>query len=253
MKTVGIAMPRIDGPLKTSGTAMYASDHHFPGMLYAVAVGSTIANGKIERMDVAAAEKMPGVHAVLHHGNMDKIFRTAPDSDFTAYMDEQRPAFEDDVIRYYGQYVALAVAETFEQAQAAARAVRVTYRSEKPNVSEELGLKEMKDLGEMSKRGDLEKAFAAAPVKVDQTYTTPSETHSAIELHATVAVWEGDILTLHETSQGVTNHRNVLVQQLGTPKEKVQVISKFLGSGFGGKLFPWPHSALAGAAARQVG
>ena len=256
MTAVGTAIPRIDGPLKVSGTADYTSDHNFPGMLYAVPVGSTIANGRIEKIDTIDAEKMPGVHRIFHRENLgNKMFRTMPDTDFTAHMDEQRPPFEDDIVRYHGQYVALAVAETFEQAQAAAHTVKVTYRAEKPNIEAELGLgtpPSGEGLKVESERGDIEKAFASAPVKIDQTYTTPPETHSAIELHGSVAVWEGDSVTLYETSQGVVNHRNVLVQQLGVGREKVRVISKFLGSGFGGKLFPWPHSALAAAAAREV-
>jgi xanthine dehydrogenase YagR molybdenum-binding subunit len=251
MNTIGTAIPRIDGPLKVSGTATYTSDHNFPGMLYAVPVGSTIANGRIEKIDVTDAEKMTGVHKIFRRGNLSGMFRTAPDTDFTAYMDEHRPPFEDDVIRYHGQYVALAVAETFEQAQAAAHAVRVTYHAETPNVETKLEAEGTPKVP--SERGDAATAFDAATIKVDQTYTTPPETHSAIELHGTVATWDGDALTLYETSQAVVNHRNVLVQQLGVGKEKVRVISKFLGSGFGGKLFPWPHSVLAAAASRDLG
>ena len=125
--TVGGALPRIDGPLKVSGGAKYASDHHLPGMLYAVPVCSTVANGKITVLDTAAAEKMPGVQAVFHRRNIGRIYRTAPPAGLSGYLDERRPPFEDDVIRYYGQYVAVVVADTFEQAQAAAYAVKVTY------------------------------------------------------------------------------------------------------------------------------
>jgi xanthine dehydrogenase YagR molybdenum-binding subunit len=256
MKAVGIGRPRIDAPLKTTGTAMYASDHNFPGLVYAVPVGSTIAKGHIESLDTSKAEKMPGVHAIYHRDNLSKIFRTAPDNDFTAYMDEHRPAFEDDEIRYYGQYVALAVADTFEQAMAAADAVRVNYKSDKPNVEKDLGLGRVKPDIEphvASTRGDIDKAFASAPVKVDQVYETPPETHAVIELHSTVAVWEGHNVTLYESTQAIQNHKKVLCQLLGIPFENVRVISKFLGSGFGGKLFPWPHCALAAAAAREVG
>ena len=104
-----------------------------------------------------------------------------------------------------------------------------------------------------SQRGDAEAAFATAPVKLDQTYVTPAETHNPIELHATTAVWDGSTLTLYESSQGVVNLRGVLAQMFGLPKENVRVITKFLGSGFGGKLWPWTHCPLAAAAARQLG
>jgi len=256
LKAVGIGRPRIDAPLKTTGVAMYASDHNHPGLVYAVPVGSTVAKGHIESLDTSIAEKMPGVHAIYHRGNLPKIFRAGPDNDFTAHMDEHRPAFEDDEIRYYGQYIAVAVADTFEQATAAARAVRASYTSSEPNVQKDLGLGRVKPDTEpsvASERGNVEKAFAAAPVKVDQVYETPTETHAAIELHSTVAVWEGPNVTLYESTQGVQNHKKVLAQLLGIPFENVRVVSKFLGSGFGGKLFPWPHSALAAAVAREVG
>src|ERR1700741_3215613 len=129
---------RIDGPRKVTGLAKYASDFQFPGMLYAVPVEATIANGKLVPLDRAAAEKMPGVRAVLHRGNIDKIFRSTPAPGFDRVCLERRFPFEDDVILYYGQYVALAVADTFESAKAAADAVRVTYAKEKPNVESRL-------------------------------------------------------------------------------------------------------------------
>ena len=119
----------MDGPLKVSGKAQYASDFHFPGMLYAVPVEATIANGRVVKLDTAAAEKMPGVRAIFHRENIGKIFRSTPGPGFEGITDERRPPFEDDVVRYYGQYVALAVADTFETAKAAADAVRVDVRS----------------------------------------------------------------------------------------------------------------------------
>lgn len=254
MTVVGKATPRIDGPLKVSGGAMYSSDHRFPGMLFAVPVCATIASGTIEKLDASAAQRMPGVRAVYHRANIGKLFRPVQRKDLTedgAIIDEQRPPLEDDVIRYWGQYVAVAVAETFEQAKAAADAVKVTYTQEKPNVQPKLEAEKKPETE--GERGDAEKAFADAAVKVDQTYVTPVETHNPIELHASVAVWDGSAFTLYETTQAVANHRNVMAQILGVPKENVRIISKFLGSGFGGKLWPWTHCALAAAAARNLG
>src|SRR5437016_6771472 len=129
---IGRDTPRIDGPLKVSGTAHYASDFHFPGLLYAVPVEATIANGRITKLDTAAAEKMPGVRAILHGKNIGKIFRSSAGKGIEGICIERRPAFEDDVVRYYGQYVALAVANTFESAKAAADAVVVSYSKDKP-------------------------------------------------------------------------------------------------------------------------
>src|SRR5438270_13283491 len=132
--TIGCKTPRIDGPLKVSGLAQYASDFHFPGMLYAVPVEATIASGRVTKLDTAAAEKMPGVRAIFHRENIGKIFRSVQGQGFERIVDERRPPFEDDVIRYYGQYIALAVADTFDNVKADAAAVRATYSQEKPNV-----------------------------------------------------------------------------------------------------------------------
>src|ERR1700676_775487 len=129
MSVIGKATPRVDGPLKVSGRAMYTSDYNFPDALYAVPVGSTIANGDILQLDTDSAARMPGVRAIYHRQNIGRLFRAnvhfSTGSD-VALLDERRPPFEDDVIRYYGQYVALVVADTFEQAKAAADAVKVT-------------------------------------------------------------------------------------------------------------------------------
>jgi xanthine dehydrogenase YagR molybdenum-binding subunit len=243
--------PRIEGPLKVTGAATYTSDHNLPGMLYAVPVCATIANGTIVALDTSVAETMPGVQAVYRRGNIGPIFRSAPGEGFEAYLDERRPAFEDDTIRYYGQYVAAVVALTYEQAVAAAGAVSVTYDARQPDVREHFEPEKKPSVD--SERGDPEAAFESAAVKIDQTYGTPVETHNPIELHATVADWDGECFTLYETTQGVVNHRDVMAEMLGVPRERVRVISRFLGSGFGGKLFPWPHSHIAASAARNLG
>jgi xanthine dehydrogenase YagR molybdenum-binding subunit len=250
---IGAAIPRIDGPLKTTGTARYASDYNFPGLVYAVPVRATTASGKILSIDSSAAERMPGVLLVMHHGNIMPLYRNASGGRNS----ESRPAFEDETVSYWGQYVAAVVAETFEQAQAAAAAVRVTYDpasfTVNPSLSDSLPL-EGKPGGAqvLSHRGDTDAAFASAAVQVDEVYVTPVETHNPMEMHATVAVWDGKKYTLYESSQGVMNHQTVLAQVLGEPKENVEVVSRFIGSGFGGKLFPWPHSAIAAAASRKL-
>ena len=260
---IGRQTPRIDGPFKVSGSAMYASDFDFPGLLYAVPVEATIANGKLQKLDTSEAEKMPGMRAILHRANIGKIYRSVlGPGRFEGITDERRPPLEDDVIRYYGQYIALAVAETFESAKAAADAVRGTYTEEKSNVNPDLQPDNEPDVIETtrgptkrlrSERGDPDKAFAGAPVKLEQTYVTPAETHNPIELQATTAMWAGSMLTIYEESQGIFNLRGVLAQMFGLPKENVRVITKFVGSGFGSKLWPWTHCALAVAAARQLG
>ncbi len=249
-KTMG-KLPRVDGPLKVTGAAMYSSDYNLPGMLYAVPVCATIPSGTITALDASVAEKMPGVKAVYSHGNIGKLYRTAPPSGFSGIVDEQRPPLEDEVVRYYGQYVAVVVAQTFEQATAAADKVKVTYRKSDHNVSDKLKTDEKPKVD--FHRGDPDAAFASAAVKIDETYATPTETHNPIELHASVASWDGQGFTLYETTQAVMNHRNVMSQMLGVPEENIRVISRFLGSGFGGKLWPWPHACLAASASRNLG
>ena len=247
-KIIGASLSRIDGPLKTTGSAQYAADYHFPRMVYAVPVCATIANGKIRSLDTSAAEKMPGVVLVLHHGNIGPLYRVSG----RGRNSEDRPPFEDEVIYYWGQYIALAVAETFQQAQAAAAAVQVAYDEQKPNVSTDLSGDTVAPPHTESKRGDVEAGFNSAAVKVDETYSTPAETHNPMEMHATTAVWDGNKFTLYESSQGVMNHLSVMSQVLGVPKENIEIVSKFIGSGFGGKLFPWPHSALTATASRRL-
>jgi len=250
---IGSDLPRIDGPLKTTGQAQYAADYHFPGLVHGVAVSSTVAAGTIRSVDTSRAEKMPGVVSVLHHENIKGLFRMAPGG-HGGRTSESRPPFEDLEVRYWGQYVALVLAETYEQALEAAAAVKVAYEAHPINVSTNLDDPQTAELPlhTESKRGDVEAGFASAPVKIDETYVTPAETHNPMEMHATVAVWDSPNFVLYETSQGVVNHQHVMAETLGVPRENVQVITRFLGSGFGGKLFPWPQSALAAAAARQL-
>jgi xanthine dehydrogenase YagR molybdenum-binding subunit len=131
---IGASLSRVDGPLKTTGSARYASDYNFPGMVYAVPVGATIASGKISNIDTSSAEKMPGVLIILHHDNFDHVYRNASGGRNS----EQRPPFEDDTVYYWGQYVALAIAETFAQAQAAAAAVKIAYTPEEFSVATDL-------------------------------------------------------------------------------------------------------------------
>ena len=247
---VGRPTNRIDGPLKVTGVAKYSSDHQFPGMVYAVPVCATIASGTIRSVDVSKAQKMPGVVAIYYKDNVPKIFKIAPLKDVQLICDEKRPSFADNTVRYYGQYVAVAVAETMEQANAAANAVIVEYDVKEPKVdSNVLADAQMKVEHE---RGNSEQAYAQAKNKLDLKYTIPPEYHSAIELHASVATFDGTNFVLYETTQAVMNFRNVLAQFLGVEQENVRIITRFLGSGFGGKLWPWSQSALAATIAREL-
>jgi xanthine dehydrogenase YagR molybdenum-binding subunit len=249
---IGAPIQRIDGSLKVTGTAKYALDNPLDNVAWGVPVASTVGNARIVNIDTAVSERMPGVLTIIHHGNTDQLFRPAGQLEQSSRAGEVRPPFEDDNVYYYGQYVALVVANTFEQAQDAAAKVKVDY-DKHPNIVA---------IGDATPpqgpprihyaRGKADDAFDGAAVKIDETYVLPVETHNPMEMHATIAKWEGDKVILYESSQGVVNHQHVLSEMLGIPLDQVQVLSPFCGSGFGGKLFPWPHSLLAAMGARRV-
>ena len=249
-RVIGQAVNRIDGRRKVTGHADYAADHNLESMVHGYGVMSTISRGRVTAIDTAAAEAAPGVIAVLHRGNIPPLYRSSNDWETETMVGEVRPPFEDDRIYYAGQFVALVVAKTFEQARDATPLVKVTYETEKPQISWDDNPKiEPQD---EAKRGNPEEAFAHAEVLHEATYTTPDETHNPIEMHGAVASWEGERLTVYSSTQGVIFERNALAMVLGVPVDRVTVLSPFLGSGFGGKLFLWPHTVLAAVAAKQV-
>lgn len=258
---IGTPQRRIDGRQKVSGEARYAADHPMDGMLYAYGVYSTVASGRIRAIDDQQARAMPGVVEILHHGNFPRLHRT-PDAALNfatmlaaAKADEHRLPFEDDRVHYPGQFVALVVAKTFEQARASAYRVKVDYDAAEPIKSLENGLRTRgaKDGGAGHSRGNPDSAFQSAARSIDQTYTTPVEVHNPMEMHSTTAYWQDGKLYLYESTQGVVNHRNFLANVFDLPPDRVEVRAPFIGSGFGGKLWPWPHSVAVCAAARLTG
>jgi xanthine dehydrogenase YagR molybdenum-binding subunit len=167
---IGKQTPRIDGPLKVSGKAVYTSDFPFSELFYAVPFEATIANEKLQKLDTAGAEKMPGVRAIFHRGNIGKIYRSVLQPKGGGVTDERRPPFEDDVIRYYGQYIALAVVDSFEAAKAAA--VRATYAKEKPNVNLELHPDSEPEVVETTRIGEIGLAGMAAAITAATYHAT---------------------------------------------------------------------------------
>ncbi|MGF6595039.1 xanthine dehydrogenase family protein molybdopterin-binding subunit [Pseudomonas sp. 2835] len=258
---IGASPRRIDGRLKVTGQAQYAADQHPDGMVFAYGVFSTVASGSIKALDIDAARRSTGVLEILHHGNFPQAFHTSPVPFSLAGVltgsrtDEKRLPFEDQTIRYAGQFVALVIADTFEHAREAAYKVKVTYAASPALANLEQGLKQRApaDGGQGHKRGDPAQAFEQGVHKVDLTYSTPVETHNPMEMHATVALWEGNRLVVYEATQSVVVHRNTLAQVFGLPPERVEVRAPFIGSGFGSKLWAWPHSVAACAAAKVVG
>jgi len=253
---IGAAKPRIDGPQKLTGKAPYTADRHLPDMAYGYGVFSTIASGRIRHIDMSEARKMPGVIDIFHHGHFPKLFRTPSSFAQENMVDETRLPFEDDRVYYAGQFVALVVADTFENARAAAYRVQVDYAEDDAVANLAAGRKNAEpstDDASGHTRGDPDSAYESAPHKIDSVYHTPVETHNPMEMHASVAHWENGDLVLYEASQGVIFARNVMAKVFGIAPSRVTVRSPFIGSGFGSKLWIWPHAVATAAAAREVG
>ena len=256
---VGSAVSRKDGYLKVTGKARYAADHPMRNVAHAVAVCSTVANGQITNIESSAAEKSPGFLAILHHGNVPKLFRPVNNFMSASKPGEIRVVFEDDRIHYYGQYIALVVADTLQQAQHAASLVRITYKTENPVVETEQAKHTLYDPAEFfgeklkAERGKPAARFKDAPVTYEADYFTPTEHHNPMEPCASIAAWEGDKVTLWETTQWVAGARNTIAETLGIANERVHIISPFIGGGFGCKGFIWPHSVMSAVAAKKLG
>ncbi|AYM65666.1 aldehyde oxidoreductase molybdenum-binding subunit PaoC [Agrobacterium fabrum] len=251
LKVVGKPIHRIDGQLKTTGKAMYAYEWHDPNMPYAYGypVGSTIAKGRIKTMNVDAAKRAPGVLAVvttLDVGKREKgKFNTAS-------------LFGGDEIQHYHQAIAVIVAETFEQARAAANLVKVDYAEDKGayNLAEAMkSAMKPKDAGGAppdTAVGDFEGAFKSAAITLDESYSTPDQSHSMMEPHASIAAWNGDEITVWTSSQMIDWWRSDLATTLGVDKEKIHLMSPFIGGGFGGKLFLRVDAVLAAFGAKAA-
>jgi xanthine dehydrogenase YagR molybdenum-binding subunit len=259
MNSTGQPLNRVDGVRKVTGTATFSAEHKIPRLAHAVLVMSTIANGRISAVDSVDAERMRGVIAVLTHKNAPRL----PSAGKAAA--GQPPAgrvlnlLQDDRVHYNNQPVALVVAETLEQAADAARHVRLGYQAEQATIDFEkaklqpVDPKKAKDGPADTNRGNLDAGIAAAAAQIDVAYRTPMEHHNPMEPHATIAVWEGDHLTLYDSTQYVTGDRNAVAKTLGIAPDKVRVVCPYVGGGFGCKGSTWSHVVLTAMAARRAG
>jgi xanthine dehydrogenase YagR molybdenum-binding subunit len=249
LKVIGRPTDRIDGPLKTTGTAPYAYEQHaaIPNAAYGWVVGAGIAKGRIAAMDLSAAKRAPGVITIVTAQTAGKLskgkFNTAT-------------LLGGPEIEHYHQAVALVVAETFEQARAAAGLVKIEYAKGKGRYD----LAKAKDGAKIAKKeddpetraGDFASGWAGAPVKLDAVYTTPDQSHAMMEPHASMAKWEGDKLTIYTANQMINWGKKDMAKTLGIPEENVHLISPYIGGGFGGKLFLRSEALLAALGARQA-
>ena len=252
LKVVGQPVDRIDGPLKTTGTAPYAYERHdeAPNAAYGWVVGAGIAKGRIASMDLSAARSAPGVITIVTARSAGKLGKGKLN---TAKL------LGGPEIDHYHQAVALVVANTFEQARAAAQLVKIEYAkapgrfdlaAEKPNAKtpkpdEQSGPSE-------TKVGDFDGAFAAAPVQLDASYTTPDQSHAMMEPHASTAEWKGNKLTVWTSNQMIAWSVGDMAKTLGIPKENIRLVSPFIGGGFGGKLFLRSDALMAALGARAA-
>jgi len=248
LKVVGQPLNRIDGPLKTTGHAPYAYERHdavaAPAYGYVVTAG--IAKGRVSSMELDAARRSPGVLAIVTADNAGPLQKSQRN---TAAL------LGGPEISHYHQALALVVAETFEQARAAAGLVKVRYTTQKGAydlaAAKKAGTNFQKTDPD-ARVGDFEKAFGEAPVTLDAVYHTPDQSHAMMEPHATLAAWEGDKLTVWTSNQMIDWGKTDLAKTLGLPKENVRLISPYIGGGFGGKLFVRSDVLLAALGARAA-
>jgi len=246
-KVIGEAISRIDGVLKVTGTANYSMDFPIKDVAHGFIIKSTIAAGSITDIDTSAAEKSPGVIAVITHKNAMKIVP----------YDQMRGAtgiLQDAKVNYYGQHIGVVVAETYEQARYAARLVKVNYQKAELKVDFEKAIPNAVKMANRNDalRGDFESAFNTAEHKVDVTFETPVEHHNPMEPHAAIALWQGDDLTLYSATQVVGGVQSGIARAFGLKPDKVRVVSPHVGGGFGSKGGAWGNVAIAALAAKML-
>ncbi|MED5619146.1 xanthine dehydrogenase family protein molybdopterin-binding subunit [Ideonella sp. BN130291] len=256
---VGQPVSRVDGRQKVTGRATYAAEFPQANLAHAAVVRSTIAHGRVSAIDTAAAQRAPGVLAVITHRNAPRLPYQPHKGAVDPVVGERLHLLQDDRVHSQGQPVALVVAETLEQAQHAATLVRVRYAAEGAvtdvrQAQPVLPTHEKKDQSDTTPpettRGDPHKALAAAPVQVNQQYVIPRENHNPLEMHATIAAWDGNRLTLWDKTQWVDNVADEIAAVFGIHAQGVHVVSPFVGGAFGSALRTWPHVTLAALGAR---
>lgn len=251
---IGKPVDRYEGPLKVSGTAPYAYEVVPPSPpAYGYLLESTIALGRIAAIDTAAAEAVPGVRLVWTHKNVPAQGARGAKANPRSQR-PSNPAMPDDRVRHFGDTVAFVVADTFETARYAAHLIAVTYAEEQGVVDFDGNLALAQDPpGEEDVRiGDFEAAFAAAPVKLEETYRSPLQNHVQMEPCATLAWWDGDKVTVYTSIQMVKGGQHALAETIMVPSENVYLSTRYIGGGFGGKGQAYDDLTLSALAAREL-
>jgi xanthine dehydrogenase YagR molybdenum-binding subunit len=255
MNVIGKPLTRVDGRTKVTGRARYAADFNQPSQLYAVLVSATVGLGRVTGIETAEVERMPGVVALITHRNAPKLPYLPHKAVIDPAVGERLHVLQDDSVRFYGQPVAIVVADSLDHAERAASALRITYDARQPIVdhADQHVARIVPGTGTADRsRGDADAAVADAAVKVDENYDMARENHNPMEPHATVAAWNGDRLTLWSKSQFLVNEQAEIAAVFGLPVANVEVVCPFIGGAFGTSLRTWPHVTLAALAARHV-
>ena len=253
---IGQPLTRRDGILKVTGSARYAADNHPPGMLHAVLAVSSIARGRVAFLDVDAAKAHPGVVEVMTPANKPKLAQD-PDEKSNPFM-FRLDLLQNDRVRYANQPIAVVIAETLEAATEGAALLLPRYDTDPARVgldATETFVPEAVGPGHpsMAHRGDIKAGLAAASKRIEATYETAPQYHNAMEPHAIVAAWDGDMLSVDTPSQGLTMAQERLAGLFGIASEKIHIRSPFLGGGFGSKGMISGPQVLGVMAARMVG
>jgi xanthine dehydrogenase YagR molybdenum-binding subunit len=252
---IGKGVDRYEGKLKVTGTAAYAYEVEPPSpAAYGYLVEATIPRGRITAIDTAAAEASPGVHLVWTHLNVPAQARRGERANPRSQR-ASNPAMGSDRVEFYGQTIAFVLADTLENARAAAELIKVEYAAETAVVDFRASL-DQADLppGEEDVHiGDFPGAYAKAPVTIDETYFSPIQNHVQMEPCATTAWWDGDKVTVHTSIQMVKGGQHALAETLAIPSDRVHLFTRYVGGGFGGKGQSYDDLTLAALGAKAIG
>ncbi|CAH0255437.1 Putative xanthine dehydrogenase YagR molybdenum-binding subunit [Massilia sp. Bi118] len=259
MNGIGAPINRTDAWAKVSGAAHYTAEHQIEGLTHAVLVTSTIPSGRVVRIDDSAAREVPGLLLVMTPQNAMRLPKDTRDGKLQPPIGRRLTLLQEDEVYYNNQPIAVVVADTFEHAREAAARLTIEYERKEAVLDFEQARQKLhapeKVLTEETdtRRGDLADGLLASSVRIDETYTTPIENHNPLETHATIAEWDGDKLTIHESTQYMKGVQRIVAAIFGIPPENVTAICPYTGGGFGSKGSIWSHGPLTAMAARMLG
>jgi len=259
MSIIGAPINRVDAWAKVSGGARYSAEHPVDNLAHAVMVTSTVPNGRVTRIDAGEAEGLPGVLYIMTHENALRLPQETKAGKVSPPIGRVLSLLQDNQVHYNNQPIAVVVAETFEQAREAAARLRIEYERTPAQLDFEEAKQHTHPPEKVltqkpdTQRGDLQAGLLSGSARIDVTYRTPVENHNPIEPHATIAAWDGDHLTLYDSTQYMKGVQRTVAGTLGIPEDKVTALCPYVGGGFGCKGSVWSHVVLAAMAAKGAG